>query len=376
MTTLLLGLLLALVSREFPLMLRPAQRLWVRGNLLQPTGFVLMALRGQIDDLFSVLLANLLIVVAFADYMRALHRLMQRPDPRRAARVAVMVLMLPIIYFTWVDENIAVRIVAASLVLAALAAGSAGVLLRPGQPHGRSMAQWVTGCAFAIGALVLLVRAGVSLVFPASVEHALQSTAVQAMTFLTGALLPMTASYGFLLLCTDRMRLELERSAETDFLTGTLNRRAIESLGTTLVARARRRGRSCALILLDVDNFKRINDELGHPAGDAALREIASRLRQVLREEDLIGRIGGEEFLVLVEDTGADRAGQLAERLRRVLCDAPLALDSGPCPVTISLGVAMLQEDDTGYADLMRRADRALYRAKDAGRDRVEYAPA
>jgi diguanylate cyclase (GGDEF)-like protein len=106
------------------------------------------------------------------------------------------------------------------------------------------------------------------------------------------------------------------------------------------------------------------------------LRAITARLREVLRAEDLIGRIGGEEFLVLVEDLGLQRAEQLAERLRHALCADALELEPGPHPVTISLGVALLQEEDGGYSDLLRRADRALYRAKEAGRDRVVLAPA
>lgn len=373
LTTLALGLLLAAVSRDFAPFLRAPLRLWLRGNLLQPLGFVLFALRGRIDDVLSVVVANVLIVVAFSDYTRALHQLLDQLDPRRATFAAIAVVSVGIAWFTLVQDAIVVRIVVASVVLAALSLLSAWVLFR-GRWRRLTLARRVTGAVFVLGGGVLLVRAGHALIHPDDVADGLQSTLMQAITFGTGAVLPLLTSYGFLLLCNDRMRQELERSAAIDFLTGALNRGAIEHQGLRSVALARRRGTRCAAIVIDVDHFKCINDAYGHASGDAALREIVRRLQDAVRVGDTLGRLGGEEFMVLVDDTDAERATATAERLRHAIGDAPLAIEPQPHPTTISLGVAVLGEADRSFSDLLRRADRALYAAKAAGRDRVELA--
>jgi diguanylate cyclase (GGDEF)-like protein len=367
-------LLLAAVRRDIAIFLRPALRLWLRGNLLQPLGFVLFALRGQIEEWLSVVVANALIAIAFSDYCRGLHRLMQRPEPIALTRAAIVVMVLAIAFFTLVLDRIAVRIVIASLILALLCWSSARVLLQ-GRWNQLPTAQRVTGGVFVVGMLILLVRAGHPALFPDAVLDGLQSTMVQAVTFATGALLPLVASYGFLLLCNDRMRIELERSAAIDFLTGALNRGATEDQGARTVNRAQRRNTPCAAIVIDVDHFKQINDRFGHAVGDAALREIVGRLRETLRVEDTLGRLGGEEFLVLIDDTSRDGAMHTAERLRAALADRPLQLESGAHPTTISLGVALLCVDDRNFSDLLRRADRALYAAKSAGRNQVRAAP-
>lgn len=373
LTTLLLGLLLAAVGRDFAPFLRPAWRLWLRGNLLQPAGFVLFALRGRIDEVWSVLLANVLIVVAMSDYARALHLLMGRPDPRRAAFAGILAVSLTVFVFTFVVDRIAVRIVVASLAMAGYCVLAARAVVDRRWPR-LAAANRVTAGVFAFAALVLLARVAHTLAFPGEVHDGLHSSSMQALVFGAGALLPLLCSYGFLLLCNARMQQELARSAALDYLTGALNRGAIEDLGGRALTRARRRGTPCAAIVIDVDHFKRINDAHGHAAGDAALREIVQRLREAVRLEDALGRLGGEEFLVLLDDTDAERARLAAERLRQAIGGLPLALEAGPHASTISLGVALLHEEDRSFSDLLRRADRALYAAKEAGRDRVVLA--
>ena len=375
LTTLLLGLLLAAVGRDFAPFLRPAWRLWLRGNLLQPAGFVLFALRGRIDDVLSIVLANVLIVIAMADYARALHLLMQRPDPRRLAAAGVLATVLTVGVFTFVVDAIAVRIVVASLVMAGFCLLAARAVA---ERHWTQLAaaNRVTAGVFVFAAAVLVLRAVHTVLYPAGIGDGLHSSNLQTLVFGAGALLPLLCSYGFLLLCNARMQQELVRSAALDYLTGAMNRGAIEDLGGRALTRARRRGTPCAAIVIDVDHFKRINDAHGHAVGDGALREIVQRLRDVLRLEDGLGRLGGEEFLVLLDDTDVERAGGTAERLRQAIRATPLALESGPHACTISLGVALLHELDQSFSDLLRRADRALYAAKAGGRDRVELAPA
>ncbi|MET0769697.1 MAG: diguanylate cyclase [Solirubrobacteraceae bacterium] len=165
---------------------------------------------------------------------------------------------------------------------------------------------------------------------------------------------------------------ELQRLATTDVLTGLYNRRFMTDHLESLVSRSARHGSPLSAVLLDVDHFKALNDGHGHAAGDEALRQVAERLRGRLRREDVAGRWGGEEFLVLLPDTDGSRALLAAEALRTALAAAPLALGDEAVDVRISAGVA--EWSDESADALLRRADAALYDAKDAGRDAVRLA--
>ena len=166
-------------------------------------------------------------------------------------------------------------------------------------------------------------------------------------------------------------RQELLRLATADSLTEVLNRRAFLSAGARELRRARRSGARLSVLMVDLDHFKAINDRFGHAAGDAVLRESARRLRAQLRDHDLIGRIGGEEFAVALPETDLDRALRVAERLRRCLAEAAVEVDGEPIAVTASLGTAEVDLHDDSLERALGRADSALYEAKDAGRDRV-----
>ena len=167
----------------------------------------------------------------------------------------------------------------------------------------------------------------------------------------------------------------LEMMGRTDLLTGLPNRRWFMSMLTLEHARSRRGGTLLALALADVDHFKRINDQDGHAVGDEALQHVAGLLRQQLRAGDFLARIGGEEFMVLMQVDGPEGARIGAERLRAGVASKPFAGLAGPRTLTISVGVAYSASHASGE-QLMRVADAALYRAKQQGRDRVCMADA
>jgi diguanylate cyclase (GGDEF)-like protein len=168
----------------------------------------------------------------------------------------------------------------------------------------------------------------------------------------------------------------LAREATLDPLTGLANRRKLEELATKSLAVARRHGRPLALLMMDIDHFKLINDRLGHHAGDAALTALADLCQRQLREEDTLARFGGDEFVVLLPHTGPDQALETAERLRAEV-ETFGRREGGPLPgLTISLGVSVFQPGDASFARLLARADAALYQAKARGRDRVCLAQA
>jgi diguanylate cyclase (GGDEF)-like protein len=169
--------------------------------------------------------------------------------------------------------------------------------------------------------------------------------------------------------------LELRQIASLDTLTGAMSRRAWTEAATKEFARSARYGCDLSVVTLDIDHFKTVNDTWGHPAGDRVLKAVADRLMALLRISDSLGRMGGEEFSILLPETGAEGAAVIAERCRRTIADLVIENDP-PLRVTSSFGVAALSADAGTLEDGLARADRALYQAKQAGRDRVHVAGA
>jgi len=165
-----------------------------------------------------------------------------------------------------------------------------------------------------------------------------------------------------------RRNFELERIASTDKLTGLNNRRKLEEFATEHIAGIRRYGGWLSAILLDIDHFKAVNDIHGHPVGDAVIMHIAAIIGESVREADMAGRWGGEEFLVLLPNTTLDGASILAEKIRRAVADHDFPVVGTK---TVSLGASQLLDGET-MMGLVARADQALYRAKHSGRNRVE----
>jgi diguanylate cyclase (GGDEF)-like protein len=166
---------------------------------------------------------------------------------------------------------------------------------------------------------------------------------------------------------------ELRALATQDELTGLANRRLFDTIAEKELSRAKRRGDAIAMLFMDLDHFKKVNDSYGHASGDVVLKEFAQRASNELRQYDTLARYGGEEFVALLRDADDAEALNIAERIRSA-CDAAM-FSLGPekpsVHITVSVGVAVLSTDDRALEDLVTRADRALYRAKNAGRDCV-----
>jgi diguanylate cyclase (GGDEF)-like protein len=167
------------------------------------------------------------------------------------------------------------------------------------------------------------------------------------------------------------MHQQLQAAARTDAKTGLLNATTWQREADTEIARALRRGEPVAVLLADVDHFKQVNDTHGHLTGDDVLRGLATELRQQVRETDIVGRFGGEEFVILLPKTGADEACRIADRLRRSAGVVKVLTSDAAVGVTISIGVAALGRHGRDLFELLAAADLALYRAKNTGRDRV-----
>ena len=178
----------------------------------------------------------------------------------------------------------------------------------------------------------------------------------------------------------ERLRKNYDRGitlALTDELTGLYNRRYLFAHLNEVLGRMAEGGNETALMLFDIDHFKQVNDRHGHPAGDRVLRELAERAVRQVRSVDLVGRLGGEEFVVVMPETSLSGAVVVAERLRVAVADEPFILqdNGGKLPITVSVGIAVTGKTTDTLESLLKRADEALYAAKNAGRNRVVAFP-
>ncbi len=180
---------------------------------------------------------------------------------------------------------------------------------------------------------------------------------------------------GFFQDITERKQLEqeLRRQAHFDYLTGINNRGHFMELAELELSRTKRYSKPLSILMIDIDYFKRINDTYGHKTGDAVLKKMAKICKQTLRNIDIIGRIGGEEFAILLPETDLEEAVVVAERLRKILDDAKVPNEYGGLPIqfTVSIGVSSLMSDDDNIDVLLNLSDGALYEAKETGRNKV-----
>jgi diguanylate cyclase (GGDEF)-like protein len=164
---------------------------------------------------------------------------------------------------------------------------------------------------------------------------------------------------------------QTQQLAITDDLTGLYNRRGLFELGRREVERAVRFGHCLSVLMLDIDHFKAVNDSYGHQTGDQVLQILSKRCLENIREIDILGRYGGEEFVILLPESNPENTQQVAERLRKLIENQPFPTRQGSVQITISLGLATVCEREEDLAALIERADQALYIAKRSGRNRV-----
>jgi len=364
---LLIDGLLLVVYRSLPASYRPSLRWWLAGSVLHPVGFLLLGARDMIPGWLSIVVANTLLGVALSCTAISL-RMFYGVEQRRARLFLIAGLITTTAFwFSSVDPNQHLRTVLMSALLAVLVGSSARAIFRRNGPKGLIPA--LTGGVFALGTVMLVFRSLNEMAYPTDLIF--NSSLPHVLAFGVIGLLPVLSTICFLLICTHECQLELERAARVDFLTGICNRRAIEDLAQRVIAAARRHGMPLSMMIIDVDHFKRINDDFGHAAGDRALLETVARIRDSMRVEDLVGRFGGEEFVVVMPNTDAGSARIAAERVRSAFASAPMLIEGSPVTVTVSVGVSLLIAEDAQFAHLLRRADHAMYAAKAAGRNRV-----
>jgi len=351
---------------------------WTVSKIPHALGWLLIGLRGLIPDWASVFVANGLLFATALLLYEGIRQFRAKPHRSRLHYGLMIVLLGAFGYFVWVNPNVNARLLIIS-GFTALVVGRCAFNLSVGVPRELRSSFWFTAAMFGLYDLVLLLRVVTAATLPA-LANPFNADAWQSVLFLTTIVIPIGWTFGFFMMTNDRLTSELRKAeqemremAATDFLTGALSRRAFIDSCQHEVERARRNGQAMALLVVDVDQFKMFNDTFGHPAGDKLLCQIVAACRTSLRASDLLGRWGGDEFAILLPDTGLDGGMQVAEKLRRTVLELTVLVDAAQAHAAISVGGALWMAGEKDWETVMRHADIALYQAKQHGRNCVVW---
>ena len=362
---LLLALMMFFLRLSYPRSIR-GLGLWSAAHAWVFLSTLLFAGRGVLHDFITIVLANLAILTGVIFYHAGVMCFFGR-RPAWARWIALLLVLTPFLYwYALIEPNYNARLMLVCLLWAGIFLSMAWLIWRQA-PH--SFPSRFTVVILLLHAGVLLLRF-FSAWMPLEEEGLLTPTRVQSLYVGSNALMLLALGMGLILLAGDRLRAEFEHIASHDPLTQVLTRRVFMDACQQELARCRRHGRSMALLLLDIDHFKAINDTHGHQTGDHVLVDFSRRIAGLLRRPDLLARFGGEEFVLLLPETSQEEAVAVAGRILARVAEPAEGLPS----ITVSIGVATNRPDEAEIDALLARADRALYKAKDAGRNRVEVA--
>ena len=366
-----LALCAALFFFEFGSHKAPSLSTWAISRQCQAAGWLLLYFRGSgvAPDLVSIPIGYGLLFAGVALEAGSLWELAGRPRWRRYVYPLLGVSIAAFLACYAIDQ-IGLRVVASSLILGGFyLLGAAALAL--GWRNGTMLRRFLV-VALALLSLLVAARGILVLTMPGGwgwISNAL----VQALSSGAFVLLMLLTAFGYLLLSREQLQQELERLEMTDPLTDAPNRRGFFNLLAPWMALARRPGQPTAVVLLDLDQFKRINDGYGHPAGDAVLRTMVDTCKRQLRDSDILGRMAGVEFALLLPRTDLLDALLVAERIRRAIEATPVKTERALIKMTASFGVTTIRPEDTTVS-LFQRADEALRAAKFGGRNKVVQA--
>lgn len=349
---------------------------WGWGMLVHGGSYSVFALRyfGWLDT--SILVSNLMVGGTLSLHLLAVVQFQKgRVPPLPRWLVWGPLLLVAALCLALLHAH-QMRIAALALVFAAQSLLLAWQALGRGLTGSREYGRALLLCGSMLLALVLLVRFVSVVTGPQWDAQVAVPDSLQALTYLFTMVTLLMNSIGYVLMHKEHAVDLQHEQATHDALTGIFNRRALLDQLRVAVSAASRNGSELGVLMLDLDHFKRVNDEHGHQAGDAVLKEATQRIRQRLRLHDVLGRYGGEEFLVVLQHTSLASATGVAEDIRKVVEAQPFAFNGKAIPLTISIGVHVRCPANTEQAvdEMIAAADRALYQAKQGGRNRVEIA--
>lgn len=347
---------------------------WALGGASAVMTFALILAYGKFHWQPSLSLAQLFVVVGLILSWDGFRRFLGKPPLKSIVLAGVAALALLWILVAQVHGSVSTKAIGNAVLIAILSVLIARELFL--SPQRGSPTVRVTGCIYAINAAVFLIRAIVAQDSPELIDP-LNPNGVAAFMLFWLLCSMIAITLGMVLMTAERLQTDLDHQANHDPLTGALNRRSCGLLFEKAVAHSRRHQLPLSVLMIDLDEFKKVNDCLGHDFGDKVLCRFVAIAQQVLREDDICCRFGGEEFVAVLPNTSIEAALTVANRLRSAFAINSPALETRkvhePFTITVSIGVAELKQDEY-FESLLRRADNALYQAKDNGRNCCELA--
>jgi len=342
----------------------------VYGLSVQSLGLVLLSMRGVAPDWLSIVVANTLIIGGIAYIVVGSVRIFYG-RPFSVRRMGLLCLFpLGIFWFlTYRQDDYSLRVVAFATIASGIVFMGAREFFRPAEDE-----IWPGPRLLACG---LLIAYGLSQLFripmawTSGTRQLFDATTSNVISYLSGSLVVGFWPFLMALLIGQRLLAQQRYLALTDLLTAVLNRRGFEEAMHREFSRATRKGETLSLLLLDIDHFKQVNDRFGHQFGDRVLALMAEHVAKTLRTEDVFGRLGGEEFGVILPSIDHARALEVAERIRGLIAALPIDAAQLEEHVTVSIGVASTDADGLDWDSLYRMADQRLYDVKMAGRNQV-----
>lgn len=352
----------------------PGLSRWFLAGVSAVITFVMIFAYGKLQWLPLLSSAQLFAVIGLTLSWDGFRRFMDKPPLSSLVLLGMAAVGLVLILIAQTQYSVATKAVSNAVLVAVLSLLIAcDLLLSPTQ---NTPAVRATGYVYAINSAVFLVRAMIDRESP-EIFDLLNPNGVAAFMLLWLLCSMIAITLGMVLMTTERLQADLDNQANHDPLTGALNRRSCAFLYEKAMAYSRRHKLPLSVLMMDLDEFKKVNDYLGHDFGDKVLCRFVTEAQKILREEDIFCRFGGEEFVALLPNTSSDTALMVANRLRNAfkidsdLIETTKSLQS--FVITVSMGVAEHQQDED-FESLLRRADAALYLAKDKGRNRCEFA--
>ena len=359
-----LGLVLFGVRANFPESIR-GLRLWGLAPLLCASSTVLFVLHGVLPAWSLVLGGNGLLMAGFACFLFGSQRFAGVPVSWRPWGAVIAAALGLMAVFLWVLPDYRMRVLIFTSTLALICVFHVRLLLR----HCHGFASRLIVGVLSAQALILLARGVSSLWLDSPTSDRFAPSLVQTAYLAAFSFAVLLVSVGVLLMASERLRSEFEHLATHDGLTGAFTRRAALQMADAEMQRWLRQRQPFAVLMMDADHFKQINDVYGHLVGDTVLHDIAAQVIGALRATDRLGRFGGEEFVAVLPATDLAAAVAVAERVVASVRSLPVLPDRPRC--TVSVGVAAVQADDARFDQVLGRADAALYLAKNRGRDQV-----
>lgn len=344
-------------------------KLWALGGFIQATALVFFAYRDIASNFMSITVANTLLGCGTLVILLGCRAFFGHDRIPWTAVGITMLIPVAGYWFVEIDPSVVGRVVSLSLLFGVLSF-ALGIEVWRDKDEALYLSTRFIGGFYLVMSFLLVLRAAVTLA-GTTPENVLDPHGVNLVTLLGNIVGALGHGVFMILLSHQRLIAEWERLASLDSLTGSLNRRAFTDMVDRTMALTRRQQSPMALLLLDIDHFKNVNDRFGHPVGDAVLRMFARTIQSGLRKHDVFGRLGGEEFAVLLPATPSDPAMAVAERLRKSVQEHLMEAATGLPPITVSIGLICDHRSSADLPILIEQADIALYEAKRNGRNQV-----